>query len=149
MTAKPPLLIPHHGCVLVADGRKALVLRNEGYPLNPNLQIQQVTEAPPNPATHEQGTDRPTRVRVDERRSAIAQTDWHEQAEQRFAAEIAEGLARLAGPISALVIVAAPRTLAVLRLALPERLRRIVVAEVDQDLTKNTVSEIQEHLCAR
>ncbi len=148
MTAKPPLMIPHHGCVLVADGRKALVLRNAGHPLNPDLQIRQVMEAPPNPPTHEQGTDRPPRVRVEERRSAIAQTDWHDQAEQRFAGEVAAALDRVADPIPTLVVVAPPRFLAALRLALPERLRRVAMAEIDQDLTKLTVSEIQEHLCA-
>lgn len=149
MSAKPPLLIPHRGCVLVADGRKALVLRNKGYPLAPDLQVQHAIEAPPNPPAREQGTDRPPRVRVDERRSAIAQTDRHEQAEQRFAAEVAAGLDRVAGPVSALVVVAPPRILAALRLALPVRLRRVVMAEMDQDLTRNTVHEIQWSLCGR
>ena len=37
MSRKLDLLIPHEGYVLVGDGRRAMVLRNEGYLLNPNL----------------------------------------------------------------------------------------------------------------
>ncbi|WP_245524383.1 host attachment protein [Methylobacterium nonmethylotrophicum] len=86
---------------------------------------------------------------VDERRSAIAQTDRHELAEQRFAAEVAAGLNRVAGPVSALVVVAPPRILAALHLDLSEGLRRVLMAEIDQDLTKTAVSEMQRHLCGR
>lgn len=147
MAGKRNLMIPHGGYVIVADGRKVLVLLNEGHPLELDLQVRRVFEAPPNPPTRDQGTDKPPRVRLGDRRSAIEQTDWHELAERRFTDDFAQALDRLE-PVPALVVVAPQRTLAELRLALPERLRRSVIAEIDRDLTKHTVSEIQRHLRA-
>jgi protein required for attachment to host cells len=147
MTDKRNLMIPHGGYVVVCDGHKALVLRNAGFQLNPELQVRLAFGAEPNPPTHEQGTDRPARVRFGDRRGAIEQTDWHAMAERRFADEVASALDAI-GSVPALVVVAPPRTLAALRLALSERLRRVVIAEVDKDLTKHTVREIQRHLRA-
>lgn len=147
MTDKRDLRIPHGGYVVVCDGHKALVLRNEGHPLKLDLRVQCVLDAPPNPPTREQGVDRPPRVRLGDRRSSIAQTDWHELAERRFAAEVAHALGGL-DPVQALVVVAPPRTLAELRLALPDRLKRAVIAEIDKDLTKHTAGEIEDHLRA-
>ena len=49
--------IPHKARVLVADGRKALLLKNAGDELHPNLKLEESLEAPPNPATHEHGTE--------------------------------------------------------------------------------------------
>lgn len=140
-----PVTIPHGGYVVVCDGGKALVLRNEGPLFKPDLRVQRVFEAPPNPPTHAQGTDRPPRVRLGDRRSAIEQTDWHDLAERRFADEVALALNAIE-PMTALVIVAPPRTLAEMRRALPERLKRVVIAEVDKDLTKHPVEEIGRQL---
>ena len=52
--------IPHDALVLVGDGRKALFLRNHGDAKFPDLKVEQVF-ADVNPATHEQGTDKPGR----------------------------------------------------------------------------------------
>ena len=51
----------------------------------PNLKTKEVYEQA-DAKTHEQGTDAPGRSinSVDSGRSAMEQTDWHEQAEQRF-----------------------------------------------------------------
>ncbi|MEE7504785.1 host attachment protein [Methylobacterium sp. C33D] len=145
MTDQRRLMIPHGGYVLVCDGRKALVLRNEGGPLAADLRLQRGFAAPPNPPTHEQGTDRPPRVRLGGSRSAIEQTDWHDLAERRFASEVAQVLDTV-DPIPALVLVAPPRTLAELREVLSARLRSAIIAEVGKDLTKHPVDEIQRHL---
>ncbi|MEE7450219.1 hypothetical protein MRF4_21760 [Methylobacterium radiotolerans] len=53
---------------------------------------------------HEQGTDRPPRVRPGGRRSAAAQTDRHTMAEHRFVTEVAAAVGPVADPITALVI---------------------------------------------
>ena len=47
--------------ILVADGEKYLVLRNEGSPAAPHLQVIRESEAE-NPPTREQGSDRPGRM---------------------------------------------------------------------------------------
>ncbi|MDP4002669.1 host attachment family protein [Methylobacterium sp. NEAU K] len=146
MSDTPALLIPHDGYVLVGDGRKVIVLCNVGHPMKPDLEVRRVFEAPPNPATHDQGTDRPTRVRMGDRRSAIEQTDWHDLAEHQFAKAVAEALGRMAEAINALVIVAPPRVLADLRRELPDALRRVVIGEIAKDLTKHPVSKIESCL---
>lgn len=137
--------IPNGGIVVVCDGRRALLLRNEGSLFKPDLQVQRVFEAPPNPPTREQGTDKPPRVRFAERRSSIAQTDWHDLAEQRFADEVAQAVNAIE-PMEALIIVAPPRSLAELRRSLSERLRRVIVTEIDKDLVKHPVEEISRWL---
>src|SRR5262245_31430943 len=89
--------ISHNTLMLIGDGRKALFLRNKGTPQRLNLEVEQVLEQD-NPATREQGTDRPGRSiqSVGAARSAMEQADWHYLAEERFAATIAEALYRLA-----------------------------------------------------
>lgn len=144
------LRIPHDGYVLVGDGRKGLVLRNEGDELHPNLQLEQLLEAPENPPTHLQGTDKPPRAGYGARRSGIEQTDWHDLAEAKFAKDLVstlEGVCRQK-KVESIVIVAPPRTLAQLRDALPASVQRLVVAEIDKDLTKIPVHEIEQHLTA-
>lgn len=140
--------IPRGGSVLVADGRKALLLRNEGNVFDLELQVRVVLEAPPNPATRHQGTDRPGRAVSDGRSSAIEQTDWHALAEASFADEIVEMLEKASRdePIEALVLVAPPRMLASLRKVLSDELKRATVAELAKDLTKHPIGEIQRHL---
>ncbi|MEC5325760.1 host attachment protein [Aurantimonas sp. A3-2-R12] len=140
--------IPHHARVLVADGRKALVLRNEGGPFNPNLTVEHVLEAPDNPPTSEQGSDEPGRTQTQGRRSAVGQTDWHAAAEAAFASKVAEEIDRLCARenVRALIVVAPPKALADLRGRFTDAVRKLIVAEIDKDLTKHPVGEIQRHL---
>ncbi|MBK5959063.1 host cell attachment protein [Rhodoplanes elegans] len=146
------LNIPHDAFVFVADGRKALVLRNEGDEKFPNLRTEQVFVDADNPAAREQGTDSPGRAfaSVGARRSSVEQTDWHVMEEQRFAKESAAALHRLVRDrkVKALVIAAPPKTLAELRRALHNEVKAVVVAEIDKDLTKLPVYEIEKHLKA-
>jgi protein required for attachment to host cells len=146
MTLK--LKIPHDGRVLVGDGRKALMLCNRGDEFHPNLELERLVEAPANPATRLQGTDRPGRVAMGGRRSAVEQSDWHDLAEHRFAAELASILQDFCTrqKVEAVVIVAPPRTLADLRNALPTAVSRHIIAEINKDLTKCSVDEIERHL---
>lgn len=149
MPLKPPLMIPHGADILVCDGSRALVLHNAGTPQALDIKLRLTLDAPPNPPTHEQGTDRPPRVRSGDRQSAIDQTDWHDWAERRFAEAVVGALERLGAP-GALVVVAPPRMPSNLRRILPESLRRAVMAEIDKDLTKDltrhTVEEIGRRL---
>jgi protein required for attachment to host cells len=107
--------IPHNAFVFVGDGRKALVLRNEGDADFLNLKTERVFNDQ-NPPTHEQGTDRPGRAfsSVGPGRSSISQTDWHKLEEHRFAAEVAATLERIVRErgVETLIVVAPPRTLA-------------------------------------
>jgi protein required for attachment to host cells len=112
--------IPHNAFVFGGDGRKALLLRNEGDANLLNLKTKQVF-TDQNPPTLEQGTDRPGRAfsSVGAVRSSVSQTDWHQLEEHRFAAEVAAMLERTVRDrrVETLVVVAPPRALADLRKA--------------------------------
>jgi protein required for attachment to host cells len=143
------LRIPHNAFVFVGDGKKALVFRNEGDAQFLNLKTERVfTDS--NPATHEQGTDRPGRAfsSVGGVRSSVGQTDWHKLEEHRFAGEVAAILERIVRErgVEALVVVAPPRALADLRKAFHADVKKKIVAEIDKDLTKHPVDQIEKHL---
>ena len=135
--------------VVVCDGAKALILENAGDGMHPNLKTKEVhghTDA----KTREQGTDAPGRSvnSVGARRSAMEQTDWHDQDEQRFLAELAGRLdaAVTAGETKAVIMVAPPRALGVLRQAYSPHLRHALRAEIDKDFVRMPVHEIERHL---
>jgi protein required for attachment to host cells len=135
--------------VVVCNGAKALILENAGARTHPNLVTKEVLQHQ-DPKTHELGTDRPGRAfqSVGAMRSALEQTDWHAQEEQRFLARLASRLdkAVLLGETKAVIVVAAPRALGVLRGEYSLQLRQAVKAEVDKDLSGMPVPEITRHL---
>ena len=137
--------------VVVCDGAKALILQNAGDGMHPNLKTKEV-HAHPDPKTHEQGTDAPGRSinSIDARRSAMEQTDWQAQAEQRFLTELAKRLdaAVAAGETKSVIVVAPPRALGVLRQAYSNGLRGAVRAEIDKDYVRMPVHEIEKRLAA-
>ncbi len=147
------LEIPHDAFVFVGDGRKALFFRNAGDEKSPNFRIERVF-VDVNPPTHEQGSDRPGRAfkrAGTNLRSGVGDTDWHELEEHRFAQRVAaamEGLVRTRN-VKALVVVAPPRTLADLRFALHSDVKKRIIAEINKDLTKHPVLEIEKHLVGR
>jgi protein required for attachment to host cells len=143
--------IPHDALVFVGDGKKALVLRNEGDAELLNLKTERVfTDV--NPPTHEQGTDRPGRSfsSVGSGRSSVAQTDWHKLEEHRFADQVAAALERIVRErgVKAIVVVAPPRALADLRKAFHPDVKKKIIAEIDKDLTKHPIDQIEKHLTA-
>jgi len=144
------LKIPHDAFVFVGDGRKALFLRNDGDEKFPYLKNERVF-VDENPPSHEQGTERPGRISKGSRtggRSAVESTDWHELEEQHFVRTVAAAMEHLvrASKVKKLVVVAPPRTLAELRLAFHPDVKACIVAEVNNDLTKHPVDEIEKHL---
>ncbi|BBC02984.1 protein required for attachment to host cells [Bradyrhizobium elkanii] len=142
--------VPHDAVVFVGDGRKALFLRNEGDAQSLNLKAEAVFEHQ-NPATRMQGTDRPGRLSKGPhsgQRSAVESPNWHDIEEHRFTKQVAAAAEQLlrSGSAKMFVIVAPPRTLAELRMALHADVYRHVVAEIPKDLTKLPVWEIEKHL---
>jgi len=137
--------------VVVCDGAKALVLENAGDAEIPDLKTREVYQHK-DPATHELGTDAPGRAAgVDgKNRSAVGQTDWHERNEQSFLEDVAKRLdaAISAGQAASMIIVAPPRALGILRKAYSPSLRQAVRVEIDKDLVKVPVYEIEKHLAA-
>jgi len=146
------LRIPHDAFVFVGDGTKGLFMRNAGDAKLPDFKVEQVF-ADENPRTREQGTDRPGRAfkrAGTNTRSSMETTDWHELEKHRFAHQVAaamEQLVRNRG-VKALVLVAPPRTLADLRQAFHPDVKSRILAEVNKDLTKHPVWDIEKHLTA-
>ena len=100
--------------VIVCDGAKALVLENVGDAKFPNLKTRDVYEQK-SLATHEIGTDAPGRSHssVGHGRSAVEQTDYHDQAETAFLTELAGKLELAVNThqVKSLIVVAPPRAL--------------------------------------
>jgi protein required for attachment to host cells len=141
--------LEHDIWVVVADGEKALFLRNEGDAVYPNLEVfREVKES--NPPSREQGTDQPGRLSdgPGAHRSAIQETDWHRIEKERFAKEIAERLYKAAhrGDYRRLVIVAPPLVMGEMRKELHKEVEDRVVGEVSKTLTNHTVAEIERIL---
>jgi protein required for attachment to host cells len=141
--------LPNDSLVLVADGRKSLFFRNEGEGAFPNLAIEDKAEFE-NPAHHEQATDTAgmSMKTADGRGGSMEEVDFHQQEEDRFAAEIAATLQRraLANEFEALVIVAPPRTLGELRKHYHKEVERRIVGELPKDLVNLPVPEIEQAL---
>jgi protein required for attachment to host cells len=146
------LKIPHNAFVFVGDGRKALFLRNEGDEKYPNLKTERVFEDV-NPLTHEQGSERPGRVSKafdSGQRSTVEPVDWHKIEEHRFARQVAAAMEEIVRTrkVPALIVVAPPRTLADLRTAFHADVQSRIIAEINKDLTRHPVGDIEKHLTA-
>jgi len=143
------LQIPAGALILVGDGRKALFLRNKGAPTHVELSVEQVLQQA-DPPTREQGTDRPGRYHGSDgvSKSAFEQVDWHQLAEDRFAAEIGGTLNRLAheNRFYQLILVAPAKVLGALRTQLNKETSARVVAEVPKDLTSQPLPDIARTL---
>ncbi|HEY7302050.1 MAG TPA: host attachment family protein [Xanthobacteraceae bacterium] len=145
----PNLKIRRGDWVVVCDGKKALVLENVGDEKYLNLKTRQVYEQP-DPRTREIGTDAPGRAMnsIGAARSAVEQTDWHNQEEERFLRGLLGRLeaALNGGQVKSLIVVAPPRALGVLRPAYSHALRTALRGEIDKDLVRMPVPEIERHL---
>ena len=138
--------------VVVCDGRKSMILENRGDDVFPNLRMKETTEHK-SPSTQAQGSDAPGRsfASVGAARSAVGQTDWHDEDERQFLVKVAQRLeaALAAGEVKRLFIVAPPRALGMIRPHYSPATRKAVVAEIDKDLTKTPIAEIEKHFSAR
>ncbi|MGX9181539.1 baeRF12 domain-containing protein [Mesorhizobium sp. BHbdii] len=137
--------------IVVADGEKALFLENRGDTQYPDLQVVQEIEQA-NPATREQGSDRPGRYSdgPSVHRSAVEDTDWHRLGKERFADEIAERLYKLAhrGAFKEMVLIAPPQVLGDMRRKLHKEVTEKITVEISKTLTNHTIVDIENLLQA-
>ena len=135
--------------VLVADGEKALFLRNVAGAAQPELEVLRV-ESQDNPRQGEQTADRPGRMPDTGagQLSAMEEPDWHRLAKDRFAAGIAAIINREAhaGAFEDIVLVAPPRTLGELRDHLHEVAAGKVRGEIGKTLTNHPRPEIKRRV---
>jgi protein required for attachment to host cells len=137
--------------IVVCDGRKALILENLGDPMFPNLHTKEVHEHAV-PSTQAPGTDRPGKVyeSTGTARSAIEQIDWLEESERTFLKTLADrlNLAVTTGETHALTLVAPPRALGMIRSDYSAAVRKAMHGEIDKDLVKLPVYDIEKQLLA-
>jgi protein required for attachment to host cells len=133
--------------VLVTDSEKALFLRNETDGQDPFFVVVS-KETQENPPNRDQAANRPGRFNdgPSTHRSAVQDTDWHELAKERFAADLADILYSKAhkGEFERLVIVADPSTLGSLRDELHMEVTDKIVGEVPKTLTNHPLDEIEK-----
>lgn len=138
------MIIAHGTLVLVLDGGKMLLFRNEGTATSPDLQALEHLEAD-NPRSAMLGTDRPGRnhARFAGNRSAMAETDLHDEQETRF---ISDAIAKLTEVHRAeqtdIILIAANSALGEVRKHLSRDLGASVVGEIPKDLVHHTTSDI-------
>ena len=137
--------------LMVADGEKALFLKNEGDTTYPNFEVvREIGQS--NPPTREQGSDRPGRFNdgPSAHRSAVADTDWHKVGKARFADEIADRLYTMVhrGDFKEILLIAPPLVLGELRKKLHQEVTDRIVGEIPKTLTNHAVFDIEKLLLA-
>jgi protein required for attachment to host cells len=141
--------IPHDAFVVVADGEKMLLFRNQGDDQFPHLIVVEEGEQESLP-NRELRRDLPGRSfsSVGPGRSAYKEADSRQIGEDRFAADTAQMLNRraLENDFESLIIVAPPRTLGELRKYYHDELNRRLAGEVPKNLTNVPVNEIERIL---
>ena len=143
------MAIPHGALVLVADGKKMLLLRNQGDEGIIDLR----TEA------HDERDDRKDREiktdapgtqsqRVGMGRDTMEETDFHRQEEDRWVKDAAEELKKraLRNDFEALVLIVPPRALGVLRKELHKEVEKRVVLTLNKEMTDRPIPDIEELL---
>lgn len=166
--------IPHNTLVLVADGRKMLLLTNEGDAEHLNLKVER-KEIHESPKDRDQKSDAAGRASSTQSgpgappiaqggsmhaqgqgaqfapsRGSMEETDYHQLEEDRFAAEVAEMLKTRAldNSFDTLVVAAPARTLGELRKHYHKEVEARLVGEMAKDLTNHPVPQIEEVLLA-
>ncbi|AKH42118.1 protein required for attachment to host cells [Altererythrobacter atlanticus] len=137
--------IENGALVLVADGQKLLLFRNEGdekYPVLTTL----VHDEAQNPASRMQGDDTPGRTRSSsgEMRSSYQETNWHDEGEEAFSRKAAESLEKCAeaNPEGEIVVIADPHSLGQLRQHYGNATRARLCGEIAKDLVRHTTDDI-------
>ena len=132
--------------VVVTDSEKALFMVNLTDGDDPNLDVVRKDEEA-NPPDREQSANRRGRVQESSGPgvSAYEETDFHELQKDRFAADLADKLYKMAhaGRFEKLVVVASPQVLGVLRGAVHKEVADRIVAEIPKTLTNHPMHEIE------
>lgn len=140
--------IAHNSLVLVADGRKALFLRNHGNERHIDLRTashreredrkdSDIKTAPAGQSPAPAGTGLPG--------GTMGEPDFHQQEEDRFARELADKVnaMALAGEFDALTVVAPARTMGELRPLWHKETAARLTGEHVKEMTDRPVSDIE------
>ena len=133
--------------LLVCDGRKALFIRNGGPAGKPAFEVEREMHETGASHTADLGADEPGRLKsAFGPRNSMEGTDWHQAAEDAFVRRAVDAFTALcdANDVREVVLVAPPRALATIRKIASRSLHDRVIGEIDKDLTKHPVHEIEK-----
>jgi protein required for attachment to host cells len=132
--------------ILVCDGKTALFLKIGGTAEHHVFEVEHSNHQELPSHNADMGSDKPGRVGQSGRRSAVEGSDWHGEQEKAFITESTRAFTAHVAPFSEaqLVIVAPPRALAIIRETADRALLSRCVAQIDKDLTRHSVPDIQK-----
>ncbi len=133
--------------ILVCDGKSALFLKNNGPPGHEAFEVESSARQELPAHNSDMGSDRPGRTQNRSGPSSgVEAADWHAEQEKAFIMETLRGFTALCAqsPKAQIVFVAPPRALATIRKSADQGLLSRCVAQIDKDLTKHPVAEIQK-----
>lgn len=127
--------IPHHALIVVADGAKAIFLRNQGQ--GGEVSLHEEKRLLPKDVAD----DGPSGVRPDDQ--TFKQAD-----EAGFVKHLAQALTRMkeAKGFEDLVLICDPQTLGQLRAAMHKNVEASVLFTLSKDLTNHAVKDIEKSL---
>jgi len=135
--------------VLVFDGAKALIFENEGFHDAPDLKILKKREGDNRP-DREIKTDAPGRMPDTGKGqvSAMEEADFHDQAEARFVADLADELSKAAmnDKFDRLYVFGAKHALGRFRDSAHETLTDRIALEMAGDYVNHPVLELEKRL---
>ncbi len=143
------MAIPNGALVLVADGKKVLYLRNKGdegiIDLRTEAHDEREDSMDRDLKTDAPGTGSP---RVGIGRDTMDETDFHQQEEDRWVKDAAEELKKraLRNDFDALVVIAPPKALGVLRKQLHKEVERRIILTVNKEMTDRPIPDIEDLL---
>ena len=140
--------LPHDALVLVADGRKMLFFRNEGDENQIDLRTEAHDERDDAGSAGDLAADAPGTVQQSAGygRSTYEETDFKQQEEENWIKDAAAEINKraLANDFEALVIVAPPKSLGILRKELHKEAERRVVATINKEMSGRPIPDIEE-----
>jgi protein required for attachment to host cells len=156
------MALPNQALVLVADGRKMLFFRNHGDENQIDLRTEAHDEREdaydrdlktdsPGTAAHAAGAAGRGIGAVGGGhvgRPVMEETDYHQQEEDKWVKEAAEELKKraLRNDFDALVIVAPPKALGVLRKELHKEVEKRIIKTLNKEMTDRPIPDIEEML---
>lgn len=143
------MALPHNALVLVADGTKALFLRNRGDQNQIDLRTES-HDARQDRKDREIKTDAPGVVRQSfgSNMPTLDEADFHQQAEDRWVKEAVEELKKrvLRNDFDSLAIIAPPKALGVLKKSLHKEVQKRIVLTINKEMTDRPIPDIEELL---
>ena len=139
--------LANNALVLVTDGRKTLFFRNHGDENQIDLRTEAFDQRDEAGFNRELATDGPgvSFQSVGYGHSTYEETDFKQLEEDRWAHAAAEEVNRraLANGYDALVVIAPPKTLGVIRKKLHKEAARRLVCEIPKEMTKRPIPDVE------